>query len=91
MKELWINLLQLAGRAWWVEVSTDAPHCVYYFGPFSNNSEAEAARPGYVEDLEQEGAQGIKVAVKQCKPDKLTIDDELSDSNRASKTSPAYG
>jgi Domain of unknown function (DUF1816) len=29
---------------------------------------------GYVEDLENESAQGIQAKIKRCKPDKLTIE-----------------
>lgn len=89
MKELWINVLELLGRAWWVEVSTDAPRCTYYFGPFSTSDEAELAKPGYLEDLESEGAQGIRVVVKRCKPEQLTID-ETSGASRTSTTSPVF-
>ena len=38
--------------------------------------EAEASVKGYVEDLELEGAQGINVNVKRCKPKVLTISDD---------------
>jgi len=64
------------GLAWWVEITTETPDCTYYFGPFANAEEAKASESGYVEDLEQEGARGIKVAVKRCKPEKLTVFDE---------------
>ncbi|MBD1871456.1 DUF1816 domain-containing protein [Leptolyngbya sp. FACHB-671] len=87
MKELWTNLLQTVGLAWWVEILTDNPRCTYYFGPFASASEAEAEKAGYIEDLEQEGAQGIKVAVKRCKPDNLTIYEEIAD--RPSRGGPA--
>ncbi len=57
---------------WWVEISTAQPPCLYYFGPFKTAQEAEANQPGYVEDLESEGAQGINSCIKQCQPEKLT-------------------
>lgn len=79
MKEVLINILQFFGMAWWVEVVTQSPRCTYYFGPFLNGKEAQAAKAGYIEDLEQEGAQGIAVAVKRCKPSMLTIYDELGE------------
>lgn len=78
MSELWTTLLQTLGLAWWVEISTESPRCTYYFGPFASASYAETAKNGYIEDLEQEGAQGIKVTVKRCKPSILTIDDDRS-------------
>lgn len=58
--------------AWWVEVITTNPWCIYYFGPFANNQEANMAQAGYVEDLKQEGAQGIQVQIRWCQPKKLT-------------------
>ena len=79
MNELLTNLLSLVGLAWWVEITTDVPRCLYYFGPFSSVKEAKAHQGGYVSDLEQEGAQTIVVKVKRCKPKNLTVYDEKSD------------
>jgi hypothetical protein len=85
MKEALIKILQFLGRAFWVEIITDSPHCTYYFGPFLDEEEAQAAQSGYVEDLENEGAQGIAVSVKRCKPSKLTIFDELGEPSEREK------
>ena len=79
MKELSIGLLNSLGLAWWVEITTQTPRCTYYFGPFMTKGEAEAATAGYVEDLEQEAAQGITIALKRCKPGNLTIFEELAE------------
>lgn len=79
MKEFWIGILELLGLAWWVEIETESPKCVYYFGPFTTAKEAKAAQPGYIEDLQQEGAKGIKVEIKRCKPSKLTIFEEAGE------------
>lgn len=76
MKELWIRVLSLLGMAHWVVISTGAPRCTYYFGPFARRSSAEKAQLGYLEDLRGEGAQDIQVTIKQCKPVRLTIFDE---------------
>ncbi len=57
---------------WWVEISTKSPHCLYYFGPFDSFAEAQSHKPGYVDDLEKEGALGITVEIKQCQPVILT-------------------
>ncbi|NEQ27591.1 MAG: DUF1816 domain-containing protein, partial [Microcoleus sp. SIO2G3] len=27
MKEIWITILEALGKAWWVEVTTEAPRC----------------------------------------------------------------
>ncbi|MBR8837370.1 MAG: DUF1816 domain-containing protein [Stigonema ocellatum SAG 48.90 = DSM 106950] len=67
--------------AWWVEIETKDPHCSYYFGPFSSDLEAEEAQSGWIEDLAQEGAQGITNQIKWCQPSNLTIcKDELAES-----------
>ena len=57
---------------WWIELYTAQPNCKYYFGPFSSTAEAENSKIGYVQDLETEGATGITVKVKWCKPRQLT-------------------
>ena len=69
--------LQQIGLAWWVEIVTAEPHCTYYFGPFTSSEEAQLAQAGYIEDIEQEGAQKINAQVKWCKPRELTVCDEL--------------
>ncbi|WP_404789997.1 DUF1816 domain-containing protein [Altericista sp. CCNU0014] len=57
---------------WWVELQTARPDCLYYFGPFTSFAEAEASQLGYIQDIEEEGARGITVRVKWCKPRQLT-------------------
>ena len=61
---------------WWVEITTEQPRCIYYFGPFQTSVEARSAQTGYIEDLENEEAQGIQVVIKRCKPEVLTIFNE---------------
>jgi hypothetical protein len=73
MQDSVLNLVNSVGLAWWVEVVTDEPHYTYYFGPFVLATSAHAAKAGYVEDLEKEGAKGIRVTVRQCKPSSLTV------------------
>ncbi|MGB3491878.1 MAG: DUF1816 domain-containing protein [Elainellaceae cyanobacterium] len=87
---MWTSLLQALGLAWWVEIKTEQPQCTYYFGPFASSSEAEAARGGYVEDLEKENAQGIRVSIRRGKPDQLTIFDESSEADEGSSRTPAF-
>jgi hypothetical protein len=79
MNEFLTNILSSLGLAWWVEITTDSPRCVYYFGPFPSAQTAQAHQNGYIEDLEQEGAQNITVQVKRCKPQNLTVYDERID------------
>ena len=59
--------------AWWVEIITNNPVCIYYFGPFVNLQEAQHFLPGYVEDLEQEKARDIRSQIKLCQPKELTV------------------
>ncbi len=61
---------------WWVKIITQTPRCTYFFGPFDSAGEAQEYRSGYIEDLEDEGAQGIEVLVLQDRPETLTIYDE---------------
>ncbi|HEY9890628.1 MAG TPA: DUF1816 domain-containing protein [Candidatus Sericytochromatia bacterium] len=79
MNEVLTKIFHFLGLAFWVEVVTDNPRCTYYFGPFVSEPEADLAKNGYIEDLENEGAQGIAVSIKRCKPTNLTIFDESAD------------
>lgn len=81
MKELFISCLNFFGLAWWIEIITDNPHCTYYFGPFLTAKDANSANPGYIEDIEQEGAQGICFEIKRCKPSHLTVCEDLGEIN----------
>jgi Domain of unknown function (DUF1816) len=65
---------------WWVEIVKELPRCTYYFGPFDSEKEASTNTPGYIEDLESEGAQRLSVRIKQCQPSELTFcDSEVLD------------
>lgn len=78
LKEIFTSGLEQLGFAWWIEIVTVEPACTYYFGPFTSGEEAELAQAGYVEDIKQEGAQGMSVQVKWCKPQELTVfEDQL--------------
>jgi len=90
MKEILINTLNFFGLAWWIKVVTQKPQCTYYFGPFLTAKEAQAAKTGYVEDLEAEGAMDIDMFIKRCKPNRLTIEDDLGKSFDR-KPSPVLG
>lgn len=79
LREIFISFFQVFGGAWWVEIVTHKPRCTYYFGPFLSTKEANAAKAEYMEDLEQEGTQGIDVVVKRCKPSNLTIYDDAGE------------
>jgi hypothetical protein len=60
----------------WIKISTDTPHCIYYFGPFDNKKEAKIYQDGYIEDLVREKAQGITVEYTKGQPKLLTINRE---------------
>ena len=75
IQTIWSSILQFLGQAWWVKITTELPSCTYYFGPFATGNEADAAKAGYVEDLESESATGIHVLIEQrCQPTYLRID-----------------
>ncbi len=90
LKEVLINTFDSLGLAWWVEIVTQNPRCTYYFGPFLSSSEAKCSSIGYIEDLEIEGAQGISVNIKRCKPNTLTIAEDLGE-RFDRKVQPAFG
>lgn len=93
MSDILLNMLEFLGQSWWAEVVTENPRCTYYFGPFLTAGEAEAAKPGYVEDLQREGATNIRVTIKRCKPDysNLTVyDDSEEDSSFRLSASPIF-
>ncbi|BDT15969.1 hypothetical protein N39L_56920 [Limnospira platensis NIES-39] len=77
MKNFVVNQFNTFGLAFWVEIMTEMPRCTYYFGPFLTENEAEEAEPGYIEDIQGEGATGLQVAVKRCQPDILTVAADL--------------
>jgi hypothetical protein len=60
-KNIFTSILETVGLAVWIEIVTDSPRCTYYFGPFMSESEAHAAKTGYIEDLETEGTKGLSV------------------------------
>ena len=72
MSNIWLNVLQTLGLAWWIEVKTD--DCTYFFGPFTNQSDAAAAQAGYIEDLEQDGESNIQARLMKGKPSQLTVE-----------------
>jgi len=73
------RLLRIMNRKYWIKVTTVKPSCTYYFGSFLNRESARLAQPGFIEDLENENAQGIKAEIKLCQPQKLTLCDESTD------------
>lgn len=76
IKQILIGFFEGLKTAVWIEVTTDAPRCTYYFGPFDSSGEAQAYCPGYIQDLTSEGAVGIKFQIKRCNPNILTVCEE---------------
>ena len=75
--EAWTYPTLSSGKAegrwgWWIEVQTQSPHCLYYFGPFTGVAEADQAKAGYVDDLASEGATNITTQIAWCRPERLT-------------------
>lgn len=70
-----------ADKAWWIEIKTAEPVCTYYFGPFDVEQEAELAKKGYLEDLEQEGSKVVAASIMPLSepPKQLTVYEEGMD------------
>lgn len=71
-----LKMLNFLGLAYWVKIMTKTPQCTYYFGPVFWKKSALASCGGYLEDLQSEVAQEIKVILKRCKLNNLTIFNE---------------
>lgn len=67
-----LSLIRTSKQPWWIKVRTQGPDCIYYFGPFDSKSEAKLLQAGYLEDLIQEGAKNIKLAIEKAHPENLT-------------------
>ena len=75
MKNFFSSLFSFFSANWWVKITTAEPNCIYYFGPFDSEKEATEAKPGFIEDLEQEGAQRIRTSLQQsAEPAELTLE-----------------
>lgn len=72
-QELSVEILSKLGLAYWLEIITDHPWCIYYFGPFDTVQDAESSQHGYLQDLLEESAQLMSVTIKQLHPKNLTI------------------
>ncbi|MGD1865559.1 MAG: DUF1816 domain-containing protein [Phormidesmis sp.] len=79
MKNFFSGLFGFFSNHWWVKITTSEPNCVYYFGPFDDELEATQAKPGFVEDLQQEGALQIQTSLQSMRePQELTIELDTS-------------
>ena len=57
----------------WIEVLTNNPNYLYYFGPFNSYLDAEWCKYDYIQDLEEEGAIIINTEITQYKPKRLDM------------------
>lgn len=73
VKEALMSGLMQLRLAWWIEIVTEQPNCIYYFGPFVSAKEAQFSQAGYTEDLEQESAQVIAIRLRRGRPRELTV------------------
>lgn len=80
--------LEKMGIAWWIEIITNQPQCIYYFGPFSSSYDAQASSDDYLADLEAEKAQIINVDIKRGQPKQLTIFEDEFDENLMGRLQP---
>ena len=58
---------------WWIEILTNKPMYMYYFGFFNSYWEAEFSKNGYIEDLQKEGAEIVNIKIEKCQPKQLTF------------------
>ncbi|MEL6899746.1 MAG: DUF1816 domain-containing protein [Cyanobacteria bacterium J06606_4] len=79
MKNFFSSLFSFFSNQWWVKITTAEPNCIYFFGPFDDEAEAIQAKPGYIEDLQQEGALQIQTSLhNMSEPKELTIEVETT-------------
>ncbi|MFW6357836.1 MAG: DUF1816 domain-containing protein [Chroococcales cyanobacterium] len=74
--DLVLSCVDRIGLAWWIQVVTESPSCIYYFGPFTSAKLAHKHLFGYLEDLEQEEANIVSVDIKQTQPKVFTVEGE---------------
>ncbi|NEQ31201.1 MAG: DUF1816 domain-containing protein [Leptolyngbya sp. SIO4C5] len=65
-------------QPWWLQIITDQPTCIYYFGPFETPKEAQLHQQGYITDLTAEGAKVFPPTLIQGNPPELTIEGETA-------------
>jgi hypothetical protein len=77
-----INMMEFYHRqnssklGWWLKIEAATPICIYYFGPFSSQKEAESSKLEYFTDLAQENVKILHSETRFCQPRQLTIFEE---------------
>ena len=73
-KKLIRNLGNKLGLAWWAKVETEEPSSTYWFGPFLTKRSLNQNLEEFLNDLTEEGSNGIKHSIVRCKRDEpLTV------------------
>jgi hypothetical protein len=72
-EEIFTTYLEKIGLACWIEIITESPECIYYFGPFASGIEAQHSLEGYLEDLQEEKTKIVETNIKRGIPKNLTI------------------
>ncbi|GEM_PF-518887 len=72
-EEIFTSYLEKMGLACWIEIVTESPKCIYYFGPFASGIEAKSSLEGYLEDLQEEKTKIVETNIKRGIPKNLTI------------------
>ncbi|EAW35232.1 DUF1816 domain-containing protein [Lyngbya sp. PCC 8106] len=72
-EEIFTSYLEKMGLACWIEVVTESPKCIYYFGPFASGIEAQHSVEGYLEDLQSENTKIFELNIKRGIPKSMTI------------------
>ena len=75
-EENFTSYLEKMGLACWIEVMTESPKCIYYFGPFASGGDAESSLEDYLEDLREENAEIVSVEIRRGIPRELTVLEE---------------
>ena len=58
---------------WYIEILTARPLCLYYFGSFGTEQEAQQLQSGFVEDLRLENALIISINHRFFQPSEVTL------------------
>ena len=67
---------------YWIEIKTENPSCIYYFGHFDHPLAAKLMQQGYIDDLVDENAIVVSAKIKQCDVDKLTIPETVKSDSK---------
>ena len=58
---------------WWIEILTNKPKYIYYFGGFDSYWEIKSLKYKYIQDLKRKQIEIVDIQVLQCQPEELVI------------------